>query len=544
MRVRLALSAVLLGASSIANAVSLYVATDLGPVVTKDIAESQNLKIKINANGHVMGSSHNGQAGSVIKAFVWDATNGRRNLDTTPNVSDFALDINNDNTIVGWRHDGTTRQSIVWKTLDGVTWTPELINIPGAVKAEARSIDGLGNILNRYEDSNGILYNHLITSSGIPHALNADLQVGNIEAFTIRDEKVYGDHFNLNGEEHGFALDITNGLIDLGSFGNAVNYSIAVESGNSGNTLVGGGYLDSDLTCTVDCVPLNHAMMWDATNGYQDLLPNDPQYSFATDINNPGQIVGHRFFKNLGITIGMALIWEGGVAYDLNALNLSAGWNLVQAHSINDNGRIVGWGEVDGIVHAFLLTPAGTAAAADLAIALLEFPALKPGARTTDVTSNRLKFSVTNNGPDPASKIVASADIPDGLLLDSISISNGNCTISDKLECQIESLNVGEAVTVDVTVSGEGQHSIFVKLQSESVDAGIGTNNNIIAYFDDGKITTTPAFDNDLPPGFIPSTDTGRSNVGFAFSDNALVNTGAFLLLAFSLIAIRRFSGK
>jgi probable HAF family extracellular repeat protein len=43
---------------------------------------------------------------------------------------------------------------------------------------------------------------------------------------------------------------------------------------------------------------------------------------------------------------------------DLNTLILSdSPWYLLEATSINDAGEIVGWGTINGNVHAFLATP-------------------------------------------------------------------------------------------------------------------------------------------------------------------------------------------
>jgi hypothetical protein len=53
-----------------------------------------------------------------------------------------------------------------------------------------------------------------------------------------------------------------------------------------------------------------------------------------------------------------ALLWEDNAPIDLNTL-MPAGspWYLQTASSINDAGEIVGWGAINGEVHAFLATP-------------------------------------------------------------------------------------------------------------------------------------------------------------------------------------------
>jgi probable HAF family extracellular repeat protein len=73
-------------------------------------------------------------------------------------------------------------------------------------------------------------------------------------------------------------------------------------------------------------------------------------------INNKRQVVGFSIPGPLGS--GRAFLWENGAMTDLNTLIPSdSPWYLLEATSINDAGQIVGWGTIDGNVHAFLATP-------------------------------------------------------------------------------------------------------------------------------------------------------------------------------------------
>ncbi len=97
------------------------------------------------------------------------------------------------------------------------------------------------------------------------------------------------------------------------------------------------------------------AFLWDSTNGLQDLGTLDGYTdSYASDINNNGQIVGY------ASSAFRALLWENGTVTDLNTLiSPNSGWILGAATAINNQGQIVGEGLLDGqnLVHAFLLTP-------------------------------------------------------------------------------------------------------------------------------------------------------------------------------------------
>ncbi len=103
-----------------------------------------------------------------------------------------------------------------------------------------------------------------------------------------------------------------------------------------------------------------HAFLWSRQRGRQDLgLPGDEFVSVAgccQTINNRGEVVGFSFPGPLGG--GRAIVWVDKVPVDLNTL-IPAGspWYLQFASSINDAGEIVGWGTINGEVHAFPATP-------------------------------------------------------------------------------------------------------------------------------------------------------------------------------------------
>jgi probable HAF family extracellular repeat protein len=73
-------------------------------------------------------------------------------------------------------------------------------------------------------------------------------------------------------------------------------------------------------------------------------------------INNSGEVVG---FSIDGTTFNSrALIWRDKVPVDLNTLiPKNSPWYLQSALSINDAGEIVGYGSINGNVHAFLAVP-------------------------------------------------------------------------------------------------------------------------------------------------------------------------------------------
>src|SRR5207248_1011909 len=149
----------------------------------------------------------------------------------------------------------------------------------------------------------------------------------------------------------------------------------------------------------------NHAFIYG--NGVTiDLMPFGSSESYARGINNAGQVVGeyydvkrrasHAFIYNQGVftdignaespettTYGIndsgqivgttfvlednscrecndyephAFFYENGVLTDLNTLlSPNSEWQVMEARSINNKGKVVGYGLIHGHYHAFLL---------------------------------------------------------------------------------------------------------------------------------------------------------------------------------------------
>src|SRR5262249_30731065 len=128
------------------------------------------------------------------------------------------------------------------------------------------------------------------------------------------------------GYSHAALWDPATGVQDLGSLGGRgeADESDAI---NDAGVVVGGSY---------NAAGYEHAFVWDGTNGMQDLTPNAME-SFATSINNAGQIVGN--------ADGNAFLTEGGTLTRLGQ------W-VPQA--INNAGQIVGRNFVQGLFHGVI----------------------------------------------------------------------------------------------------------------------------------------------------------------------------------------------
>ncbi len=154
---------------------------------------------------------------------------------------------------------------------------------------------------------------------------------------------IVGASTTTNRELHAFLQD-GSGIQDLNALfpDSGVTLTIA-RAINSDGSIVGTAisneinqpFLISDTNLTI--IPL----IAGSTNGY----------AFA--INNANAVVGACETESGK----RAFLWKDETLYDLNDCATNANWVFREASGINDAGQIVGWGNVNGEVHAFLLTP-------------------------------------------------------------------------------------------------------------------------------------------------------------------------------------------
>lgn len=77
--------------------------------------------------------------------------------------------------------------------------------------------------------------------------------------------------------------------------------------------------------------------------------------SYALAVNNSVSVIG---VSSKADAPEHAFIWKAGTMRDLNSLHSgNTKWILRQARGINDQGQILGLGELDGRDRAFLLVP-------------------------------------------------------------------------------------------------------------------------------------------------------------------------------------------
>jgi len=132
---------------------------------------------------------------------------------------------------------------------------------------------------------------------------------------------------------------------DLGALGSQRNYAWASSMNDAGQVV---GYSETDALQV-------RAFLWDGTR-MLDIGESDRfQYSAANSISNRGDIVGTGLDDD---GRQHALRFAQGEVIDLQdeTTNLGA-MALESAFSVNDDGVIIGYGELDGDLHGFVLLP-------------------------------------------------------------------------------------------------------------------------------------------------------------------------------------------
>lgn len=343
-----------------AHAVGMYQVVDLGT-----LSGNQSFALDINESGVITGNSRTSTTTLPLLAYRWE--NGVMTaLPVLPGNNNFSRGyaINDAGVIVGEDNNNSTK---AFKFENGVTTQIDGLQGPGS-GGVAHDINNSGQIVGG--SSNGSTTRPFLHENGITIDLGVPAGLPNSfgRAWAINDD---GDIVGVARRADNVTSQATiwkevNGTYaatTIGSLGDGNRFSEAFAI-NDDEVVV--GYSNVVIgTSTRD-----RGFIWTELTGLVELGTLGFNHSRATDINNRGQVVGNAtaFAGNASFG-GAAFLYEDGDLFNLNSFLVNpAGWVLLSAEGINEQGQIIGFGTFNGQTRAFLLNPIPEPATASLAL--------------------------------------------------------------------------------------------------------------------------------------------------------------------------------
>jgi probable HAF family extracellular repeat protein len=261
----------------------------------------------VNNHGQAIGAMnvtadalHDSEVDTHNHAFVWDATNGIRDLGTLPGGLDSrAVDINDKGQVVGTfdlppDSDGAccSTHAVLW---DPVTGIRDLGALPGGGRSEAVAINQSGQVVG---DSEGHAF--------LWDPVTGMRDLGPGQAVDINDKgQVVGTYWGEGPHGGSFVWDPSTGNRDLGTLPGWTGDIRAMDINNLGQVA---GYLYTSSHPDRGPLP-NRAFMWDPVAGIRDLggLGTGDYRAFA--INDKGQVAGITI-PDGGTTRTLAVMWS------------------------------------------------------------------------------------------------------------------------------------------------------------------------------------------------------------------------------------------
>ena len=203
------------------------------------------------------------------------------------------------------------------------------IDVPGAIRSQARYLNPRGDIVGFYTAADGTMHGFLRSKDGELNTIDApdNAPGGFTSALGINPQGDIVGSYGSAVKQHGFLLTNAGTFTTL-DFPGAMNTSASAINARGD---IAGAYTAGGTT---------HGFIRDADGNYTSFDVPGATFTAANDIDSKGQIVGG--YGSGGTNHGFLRAPDGGFTYfDVpGAINPAVG---TQTRGINDAGDIVGW---------------------------------------------------------------------------------------------------------------------------------------------------------------------------------------------------------
>ncbi|MFZ5572853.1 MAG: choice-of-anchor U domain-containing protein [Thermodesulfobacteriota bacterium] len=307
----------------------LYDTTE-GMVELGTLGGDESFALDINNNGAVTGFSNLAVGGSNAHAFIWvDNISGGTMTDihTLTGTQSVGRALNDSNQVVGqFRNTAGKDRAFIWDSTNGMR---DIIGTLGGDSSQAYDINSTGRVVGYSKTAGG--FTHAFIWDEVGGIRDIGTLTGGTEsyAYGINNSGLVVGYSNKTGSSSTFYLftwdssNPANPLVDRGVIIGERLKNLGINTAGQ----IGGHYLASS--------PNSHGFFYNGALTDIGVLPGDNR-SLAFAINDSGRVVGYSLPSNHGI------LWDGtGGLVDFSAPFLG-GEDRCFAYSINNSGQIVG----------------------------------------------------------------------------------------------------------------------------------------------------------------------------------------------------------
>lgn len=319
----LAACVLLMSAGGQASAAPAYSVIGLGT-----LGGTESRAFGINDRGQVVGRAGVTTGSACYRAFLY-ADGAMTDLGALGGGWSAAYDINNRGQVVGWAETSSRHNhAFVYSRGTMVDLQPL-----GASTSSATGINDRGQVVGEADQRAFLWAAGTAIDLGTLGGAWADAQGINTTG------QIVGGADIADGTRHPFLYQ-DGRMTDLGTLG---DYGVGSCINDAGQVV--GWYFPGERSFLL------------SGGAMGDIGTLGGSLSRAVAMNNAGHVVGWSTLSP-GSDARHAFLYRNGTMHDLNALiPPDSGWVLFEAHDINDAGRIVGTGVIDGQIHAFLMIP-------------------------------------------------------------------------------------------------------------------------------------------------------------------------------------------